>query len=475
MATVTHEITTTDTTNGGPYASGSFSPAVDDLIVVMVHFSGSTDTSQTCSASANGVTTFTRVTSCLTNVGLFCAAIFVADALATGTSSMTVSVDTPADAANGCDISVFTVSGLSAAGSSAVRQAATPQENFVDDTIPSVTFASACLTGNPVLGIVGNKANPANIDPPSGFTEAADTGHATPVCGIETVYTDSGFTGTTLTWGSASSQEGGTLAIELDAGGGGGGTDATPTPAVVAATAAVPAPALTMREVAVAVASVAAVGSPTVQTGARVSVSTVAALAGVQGVTAQVDSTVMVDVVAVVAAVPAPTVETTTPDATVTPAVVAAVAAVAAPTVSTGVTVAPDAVATAAVVDSPGFQTGSTVIATSVAATASVEPLTASTGSTLTATVVAAATSIPTPGQARTAPVEAVAVVAEVPAPTIPVPSHATVEAVVVAVVADVDPSSVRITLPYVAPPEGTSRRFATNTYFGGTREGARR
>lgn len=100
-------------------------------------------------------------------------------------------------------------------GTSAVRQWAI-QNNGAAAATAAPVFPAACLTGNPVVGLLMNATNPATVTPPSGFTETIDTGGAAPVMGAEAVFRNNGFTSATLTWGGASASVFAALGLEMD-------------------------------------------------------------------------------------------------------------------------------------------------------------------------------------------------------------------------------------------------------------------
>ena len=141
---------------------------------------------------------------------------FVSDQLVSNAASQTVTFD-PADAANGTIIFVNAVAGMSKSGTAAIRQFA-KQDNQAAGT-PAPAFSSNALTENVTLGVVGNATSPAGLTAPTSWTEPASTGdlgYSTPTTGGEYVFRNSGFTGTTITWGSASASAFGSIIIELD-------------------------------------------------------------------------------------------------------------------------------------------------------------------------------------------------------------------------------------------------------------------
>jgi hypothetical protein len=200
--------TTTNTT--GPFTTNSFTPAADDLLVCMVDWSGTTG-AVTLTDSLGG--TWTQIITGLRQASADLGGIFVRDQLVDG-SAMTVTANN-AVAGTGLNMAIARVSGMFRTGAGAVRQSG-KVENTGSGTTPSVTFGGACLTGNPTIVVIGNATNIANITPPVGWTEQIDLGHATPTRGIEYATRDSGFTGTTITWGAASGTAWGSLGIELD-------------------------------------------------------------------------------------------------------------------------------------------------------------------------------------------------------------------------------------------------------------------
>lgn len=219
MATVTHRVTTPDTGNT-PNTSGAVVPAVGDLLVVFVTKEGSALASPMASAdltSSVAPTGFTLIRNEGHQSGTAHVGVFVADAKTVNTTSRTVTLANGADAGAGTNITVYSVSGMSRTGAAAVRQSA-GQSNQSAGT-PAPAFGVAALTGNAVLGCIYNATNPAGVTPPSGWTEtaAADSGYTTgQVSGIESCFRNSGFTGTTVTWGSASASAFASIILELD-------------------------------------------------------------------------------------------------------------------------------------------------------------------------------------------------------------------------------------------------------------------
>jgi hypothetical protein len=218
-ATVTDSGTGTKfyTAQATSYASNAFTPAAGDLLVVFVTASGTGDPGTMTDSQGLG---FTKIAGTAYAGNANTVYVFVSNSFASA-SSMTVTFDCTGDSATGCVLQVARVSGMSRTGASAVLQSAVAKAT--GGTIPAATFAAAVETGNPTLGLVGNISNPAALTPPTSWTEQDDTGYFTPTTGAEYVSRNSGFTGTTITWGAASASAHGEVIVELD-------TSAAPTP-----------------------------------------------------------------------------------------------------------------------------------------------------------------------------------------------------------------------------------------------------
>jgi hypothetical protein len=213
MAAVTSRISTASTTNAATYASGSFTPAASELLVVFVVCTG--DSAGVGTLSDSQGLNWTRVTVANKNSSadkLYC---FVANKKAAN-SSMTVTFATNNGSASGAVIQALGVSSMNRVGLGAVRQSSIA--NNVAAGTPAATFGAAALTGNPVFSFVANQTSPALTTghPPTSFTQGTDTGYSTPTTGAIAAWIASGFTGTTVTWGTSSATSYGSIVLELD-------------------------------------------------------------------------------------------------------------------------------------------------------------------------------------------------------------------------------------------------------------------
>jgi hypothetical protein len=212
MAAVTHRVSFNSTSNTTSYTSGSFTPGNGELLVCGVVGTGTVAATPTLSDSLGG--TWTLVGSGTWSSAANSMYLFVRDALIGTGASMTVTFDCTADPSTGVTIEVAGVSGMSRAGASAALQAVASSGAL--NTTPATTFGAAAQTGNPTLVFLGNKTSPAGVTAPTGWTQQDNSGIASnPTTGCEYVSRDSGFTGTTITWGSTSTIWG-AVAVELD-------------------------------------------------------------------------------------------------------------------------------------------------------------------------------------------------------------------------------------------------------------------
>lgn len=210
MATLTSARTLTSTSNVADFATSNFTPASGDLLFAVSVYDGTTSV-QTLTDSLGGA--WSRITEALKSSSADLMTLFVRDALVTSGSSVSVGVTTQT-AGTGCLISVGWVTGMSRAGTSAVRQSARRQNQGAGTS--AVHFAAPCLTSNSVAAFLGNSTNAAGMSPPTGFSEVEDFGHATPAKGLEVAYVNNGFTDSGVTWGSNSASVYGAIAIEFD-------------------------------------------------------------------------------------------------------------------------------------------------------------------------------------------------------------------------------------------------------------------
>jgi hypothetical protein len=196
-------------------------PAANDLIVVIHGISGwvSGDNSVITDNNADGLGVYTQIGSATTPLstggGTACALwISVRNRLIGSATSTTFTATNTGDTGGG--LTVMSFSGMTHVGSLAIRQVI--GESTATESPPTITFQQTTLTGNPIVLAVMGEDNPPAVTPPTGFTEADDTGWATPTTGIEVCWDDSGNTATLFSWSGGALTDHNEVGIELDAG-----------------------------------------------------------------------------------------------------------------------------------------------------------------------------------------------------------------------------------------------------------------
>lgn len=198
---------TTGTTDRGI----SFTPGgTDRLYMLFVILANNTNTSMTCSDSLGGTWSLLDTT-LLGASDEHIAAVFIRDILNPTTDGMTVTVASGANEAG--EIHTLSVTGCTRTGLQAVKQWAKQTKQAGGGT-PAPSFSAACSTTSYTCGAVMNEGG--SLTPPTGWTERNDFGQNTPTIAMETISRDSGFTGTTVTWGSTSATNFVSWILELD-------------------------------------------------------------------------------------------------------------------------------------------------------------------------------------------------------------------------------------------------------------------
>lgn len=212
-ATTTLGVTTASSTDANTYATGAFTPAAGNLLVAIVHASDTVAAGQFTDSMAGS---WAKISSVVNRTSLDTTYIFVSNTRYNAVS-MTGTFDCTGDTATGAIITIVRVSGMTRTGADAVLQFASIANQAAAGT-PAITFGASVLTGNATIVGVGNSTNAAGITPPASWSETpcSDTGYATPTTGMECATRDSGFTGTTVTWGGTSASAFGAIGVELN-------------------------------------------------------------------------------------------------------------------------------------------------------------------------------------------------------------------------------------------------------------------
>lgn len=211
MATVTSRGITFATASGTETVVAT--PALGDLIVIVVAYTGNVVVTAPTDNNADGHGTYELVTSALKNTSADLLSIWVRSDPIRSATSTTFTIAPGVTTGGG--LQVFSISGLTLTGPSAIRQSGA-QANGAAAATPACPFGVVALTGNPLIGAVFNGTSPATMTAPTGFTESQDVGYSTPTTGLETALANSGVTASTITWASTSASAFSAVALELD-------------------------------------------------------------------------------------------------------------------------------------------------------------------------------------------------------------------------------------------------------------------
>jgi hypothetical protein len=193
----------------GTHSIATAATVVGNILVVQTYDTG---TSANSTVTDNQGGTYTRVAFAQKNSSADITGFYIRDQLISNTNVHTVQSAPGTTIGGGLQVTEY--SGITRTGAAAALQSA-KQDNQSAGT-PAPAFGVAAQTGNPVLGQIMNATNNATMTPPTSWTERRDAGYNTPTTGFEAVTRDSGFTGTTVTWGSASASAFCSLIVELD-------------------------------------------------------------------------------------------------------------------------------------------------------------------------------------------------------------------------------------------------------------------
>lgn len=196
--------------SGSSNRTATLVPAVGDLWIVYAYVAANTNDTPTCSDNNGGTYTLIDVANCVTAAINYRLSVFVRDQLHTNTTSTVVTVATGSNTSGVVHILAYT--GITWTGASAVRSKGLQSNQAAGTAAPALN--QAALTGNPT--IVAQGSADTTTTPPTNWTEAQDTSQINDAVALETAYRDSGFTGTTITFGAASSTTFCSHALELD-------------------------------------------------------------------------------------------------------------------------------------------------------------------------------------------------------------------------------------------------------------------
>lgn len=202
------------TTAGGGNTTGAnpavaITPAVNDLFVVFCQAVGNANTAPTCSDSNGG--TYTRLWTAQSNGSANTLSCFVRNALLPNTTSTTVTVATGTSTA--VEVVVCALTGATAAGTAAISQSATQQNQGSGSTPQAVLPNPTSPYSGILLSALGNMSSPTGVAvTPNGWSSKWDVGQTG--CGIA-VEAGAAISNPTVTWGSSSSTAYSVGAVEI--------------------------------------------------------------------------------------------------------------------------------------------------------------------------------------------------------------------------------------------------------------------
>ena len=212
MATVRNGVAAGSTTNAATYTTASFTPTSGDLLFAIFGVSGSTATDWAPSDSLSG--SWQKILRAVKGGSADFVEVWVRTALSNG-SALTVTFSHASGNASGCAWNVSRVAGMSLTGSSAIRGSGI-EDNLASGATPAPTLSTAALTGNPTVTGVFSTVNGGLNTVPTNWTALSHGNHGTPNATVRQAYRNSGFTGTTITWGSTVAATHCSWAVEFD-------------------------------------------------------------------------------------------------------------------------------------------------------------------------------------------------------------------------------------------------------------------
>lgn len=198
-------------TAGTGNRTSTITPAVDDLLVVFVKWSGNAATNPTCTDDQSG--TYALILTALNNASADIMAVFVRNQLVTSAAVHTIAPVVGSGSNTAGEIVTIAVAGMTRTGSSAIRQSG-KQENQTTG-VPTPVLPAAALTANLTMTAAGSTTTAGSV-PDAGWLERQDASQINPTTVQEVATRDSGFTGTTATYVSIASAVWCSCILELD-------------------------------------------------------------------------------------------------------------------------------------------------------------------------------------------------------------------------------------------------------------------
>lgn len=207
----THRTTATGgSSTGTGDRTATITPVVGDLLIVYCYVAANANDTPTCSDNNGGSYDRVDVMNCVTAAINYRLSVFIRTALMPNTTSTIVTVATGSNTSG--NVAVEAVSGMMRTGLSAIRSKGSQNNQAAGTAAPVLN--QAALTEN--MTIVAQGSADTTTTPPTNWTERAEINQANDISALEVATRDSGFTGTTITFGAASSTTFCSHALELD-------------------------------------------------------------------------------------------------------------------------------------------------------------------------------------------------------------------------------------------------------------------
>ncbi len=206
-------------------------PAVGDLIVVVIMSTGAGVTLGVTDNNTDGLGAYTAAGANVTHGTNTSKLNIYARNAAVGSATSTVFTAAEAGS-NGGGLAVYSISAAPRFGASAFRSVGS-QGSQTLGTTPAPVLSLTPLSGNPIITAVNNGSTPGGVTARTGYTRDVDTSYLNPSTGIDTAWLLKGETSATITWGGTSATAFSSYAVEIDI-----HSALTAGPLVVAATAA---------------------------------------------------------------------------------------------------------------------------------------------------------------------------------------------------------------------------------------------
>ena len=203
-------------TSGTGDRTATITSIIGDLLIVFVNLANNHDESLILTDDcSDGLGTYSQIDNAAwlnSSLQTCMGSVFIRDNLVKAGDFITITAS--AGSNDGGVMAVIAVQGMTKAGMSAVRGHA-DRSGISTGSTGSVTLPQAALSNN--MTLVALVSEDTTTTPPASWTERVDANIATPTTCLEVATRNSGFTGSTITWGDpTTSTVFSTFGIELD-------------------------------------------------------------------------------------------------------------------------------------------------------------------------------------------------------------------------------------------------------------------